>query len=106
MLSAANRGERPVTVGPPFMQLPDGSTLVFTGGFRHQDATFPKRLEPGDGCFVLIEIPDLVSGIVRGGVSAPIELRGAFRDKTGRVYTSRPFIFDPREWIGRRDSES
>jgi hypothetical protein len=92
-VAAANRGLLPVTVDAPFIKLPDHRTIVFPGGFFHSDVQFPRRLEPGEGCSVLITVDVLTSSVVRAGHSGPVKICGAYRDKIGTVFLSEPFEF-------------
>ena len=93
-VSAANKGLLSVTVEAPFIKLPDGRTVVFPGGYFHSDAEFPRRLDPGEGCSVMITVPVLTSSVARAGHSGPVKVRGAYRDKIGKVFLSEPFEFD------------
>ncbi|WP_183360872.1 hypothetical protein [Geomonas limicola] len=90
-VSAANKGLLSVTVDSPFIQLPDRRTMVFPGGYFHSDSIFPCRLEPGEGCSVLITVAELTSGLNKAGYSGRIKIRGAYRDKIGTMYLSEPF---------------
>lgn len=90
-VSAANKGILPVTVDSPFILLPDRRTMVFLGGFFHSDSKFPCRLEPGEGCSVLIAVAELTSDLKRAGYSGHVKIRGAYRDKIGTMYLSEPF---------------
>jgi hypothetical protein len=97
-LSAANRGQRPVTVEDPFIQLPNGQSAYFIHGFLHQDGPFPRRLEPGEGCSVVLRLEQLVSTVVTEGMPDPVGIKGAYRDKAGNLYTSSELSFSAREW--------
>ena len=80
-----------MTVDTPFIQLPDRRIIVFPGGFFHSDSKFPCRLEPGEGCSVLITVAELTSSLQRAGYSGTVKIQGAYRDKIGTVYLSEPF---------------
>lgn len=92
-LSAANKGLLSVTVEAPFIQLPDHRTLVFPDGFFHSDSQFPCRLEPGEGCSVLITVAVLTSSIEKASLEGTVKIRGAYRDRIGTVFFSEPFDF-------------
>jgi hypothetical protein len=97
-LKASNTGVLPVTVEAPFIQLPDKRTLVFTGGYLYGDTEYPRRLEPGDGCSVCVDAKDILSIIEKEKYRKNIKIRGAYRDKPGSPYLSKPYIFESDIW--------
>ncbi len=100
-LTAANSGLLPLTVDVPYIQLPDRRTLVFTSGFLHSEVTFPHRLDAGESCTVLLDVRELISGLERAGFSNIVNIQGAYRDKVGTTFLSKPYEFEPRAWMRR-----
>lgn len=100
-LTAANSGLLPLTIEVPYIQLPDRRTLVFTGGFLHSEVKFPHRLDAGESCTVLLDVRELISGLERAGFSSIVNIQGAYRDKVGTTFFSKPYEFEPRVWMRR-----
>ncbi len=101
LIQAANRGQLPVTVNPPFLQLPDGKTMAFLFGFARQDRQFPAKLEPGEGCTVQLILADFPRQFIEKGHPEPLKLRAGLRDRVGNTFLSEPFSFQPLEHAGR-----
>lgn len=96
-IAAANRGQLPVTLNIPFIKFSDGRSMVFTD-FFHKEGNFPQRLEPGDGCSVLIRTSDVLAGLLKAGYTLPVNIEASYRDKVDNIFASKPFKFDPDDF--------
>lgn len=91
LLTASNRGRRPVTFTSGGLLYPDGSTLWFPG----QMETLPKELREGQSHSVWGYPDDMIENIMKKG-AAPTH--AFYWDATGRMHRSRlPKVF--RRWI-------
>jgi hypothetical protein len=91
LLTASNRGRRPVTLTSGGLLYPDGSTLWFSG----QTGTLPKEVGEGQSHSVWGYPDDMIENIKKKG-AAPTH--AFYWDATGRMHRSRlPRAF--RRWI-------
>jgi hypothetical protein len=91
-ITAANLGDRAVTLGSASIRLPDGRGLIFTSPYH--SVTFPHRLEPGSSCDVLIEVLEVAQLLKKNGLSGKVKLRGVYGSAVAPPYLSKRKVFD------------
>lgn len=102
-LSAANNGERAVTLSSGSFQLPDKASIAI---FRPQsDVTFPHELLPKKSCQIWVEAKEIARMIRSRGWSGKVKLIGVYGDRVGRSYKSKPFKFDVGKWLKPSDND-
>lgn len=85
-LTAANTGNRPVTVQGVGLTFKDGSDLILmsTPGLE-----LPKAVEQGDSCATWIDHAELLASLKRDGKSTEDIDLVWFRDSTGKRFTAK-----------------
>jgi len=97
-LSAANAGDKVVTLSFPALLLPDRRYLTTFPRGDESDVAFPHELLPGRSCQTWREIRKLAQSLLDNGYSGTIEIVGEFRDVVGNRYKSKPFTFNIAHW--------
>ena len=96
LITAANTGNRPVTLSSAFLQLPNGKTVVFPRPLS--TVNFPHELQPGKNCIVWSEPEKIAAELREEGFTGTTKLKGAYRDETGKEYMSKPLKFNLDKW--------
>ena len=92
-ITAANPGNRDVTVNIPSLEMPDGKGLVTP--IPLTNVLFPYRLKEGSNCAIWIEMNEVKKSLIEIGYSGKVKLWGKVSDAVGKVYKSKkPLEFD------------
>jgi len=100
-LKAGNRGHRAVTLNEPVIVLPDDRTLVLMGNGLAPDGPFPRRLESGEGCSMVVAVADIIGALIQNGLRGKVQVRVRFSDKVDNRFESRPITIDITKWASR-----
>jgi len=87
LLTAANIGERPITIASGVIMLPDKTQVISFA--NNSSAQFPHQLEVGKSMTVWFELRPLVAQLRAKGHKGTIKVRAKFSDQTSREYLSR-----------------
>jgi hypothetical protein len=91
VLSAANVGNRTVTIVSVELEFPDKSHLVFPWPFG-DFGPLPREIKPGKGATALTPRGDVVHRLRLEGYSGKAHLRARFRDALSNEFLSRDLV--------------
>ena len=92
LLTAANVGERTVTLAAGGLLLPDKSQVISFA--NNSTDRFPHQLEAGKSMTMWFELGPLIGRLAERGHSGTVKVRAMFRDQTSREYLSSPLQLD------------
>jgi len=95
-LTAANPGNRTVTLSTPYILLPNGKRFVIPQ--MPGNVVFPHDLEEGKNCIAWFPISDVIQALTDEGYQNNISIIGVFTDALGTDYKSKEFIGNLSEW--------
>lgn len=87
LITVTNPGSRKVTVNVPYLELPDGRSIVTP--IPLSNVRFPYKLEEGDNCVIWIKMNEIKSTLLKKGYSGVVKLKGKVSDGTGKTYKSK-----------------
>lgn len=98
-LTAANPGDRTVTLTGCHLLLPNRKKLVMP---RAQGTvTFPHELQEGKNCTFWFRVREVVGALAAEGFRGEVALIAVFTDALDRTYSSDPFKGDLDKWATR-----
>ena len=95
MVTAANVGDRPVTLSSCVLALPDGRTLVYPQAQRDQ---LPFELQPGKSCTQYMLMGVLAEGLARTGLRGQVKVIPRYASQSGSEFSGKPYTFKPGDW--------
>ena len=101
-LTAANPGDRAVTLGLATLTLPNGWNVV--PARSNSEVAFPYELPEGKSCTCWIDSPELAAVVAEQGYRSSVKLVATYRSVLGATYRSKKMKFDVRHWLAQPDS--
>ena len=93
IIEVANPGYRPVTIGTPYIKLPDKGSLFFL--MPTAEVQFPHELQEGKRCLLWVEEAEVKRSLKGKGYSGKVTLRAEVSDQTGKRYRGKKaLVFD------------
>lgn len=92
VLSATNRGQKPITLSGAGLLLPRRGPVLFLK--IEGDASLPHALAAGKSCRFWIPAHKVSRAIKESGVSGRVRITGLMTDETDHTYRSRSYRFD------------
>jgi hypothetical protein len=91
-IDIVNHGYRPVVAVAPTVRMPNGENMSFVGvpDFRN----FPRKLEDGESVSMMIPNDEVAKVLRANGYSGKVKLWPNCKDRTGKRYWSKKWIFD------------
>jgi hypothetical protein len=80
--------------------------LPFVDGVLSGNVILPHELLPGKSCSIWLGAKEVANALRQRNVSGKVKLVGYYKDATGRIYRSRPAVFDTNEWPKERDNRA
>jgi hypothetical protein len=100
-LQAANTGRKTVILDSYWFLLPSDKKAYFLRPFKSVD--FPYELSPGRSCQVGTEASGFARQLKTEGFDGEVKLIGIFKDQVGKLFKSKPHIFNISEWSRQND---
>jgi len=94
IVTAANLGQRAVTLSSCMLKLPDGKSLMMPPTQRQ---SLPFELGPGKSCSQFIPLSQLGESL-RPLFSGKVKLVAQFGTESGHDFRAKPYTFDVAAW--------
>jgi len=95
-LNGANVSKRPISLSSYGLKIPNNRKLWFPNDSPY---AFPTTLTDGQAVTIWREVRLIAEKLIEEGNIGDINIKGFFKDVTGKEYTTKNLNFNPENWI-------